>query len=469
MRVNKLLKTKFKNNHRVSKITDNSKECVENSIFIVNNKNICYLSEAIQNGSKTFISEEKISLNTEYNILIVKDIKIYQAKILKEFYKKVVNKYKIIGVTGTNGKTSTSTYIYKYLRFINKDALLISSHGIYLDDLMFETTNTTPSIFKIYEFMAKNLVKNKFKINKNNIHYLILECSSQGIRELRLKYIPFDGLIITNITSDHLDYHLNYSDYFYSKCLLLNQLKEDGFVLVNSSNCNTKLIKEIANNKVYTFGGDGDYSFNIISTTLSNTIFEINNNLFETQVISDYQIENITATYGIISLLNIYTNSFKDFMLQIKQVPGRLTYYNIMKRNIIIDYAHTFSATSRTVEFINSKLKNNLWIVIGCGGDRDKTKRSLIGEYVTLNSKFVVFTEDNNRSEKFDSIISDITNTINTKNYTIIQNRYDAIFYALNNSKVDDYILIMGKGIEKTYINGNYYTDLEMVKEILNV
>ena len=469
MKVNKLLKTNYKNNHKVSKITDNSKDCINNSIFIVNNKNRCYLQEAINNGAKTFISENDLLINNKYNVLIVENVKLYQTEILKEFYKKIVRKYKIIGITGTNGKTSTSTYIYKYLRHIKEDALLISSNGIYLDDLTFKTVNTTPSIFKIYDFLEKNLKKNKFKKTKNNTHYLILECSSQGIRELRLKHIPLDGLVITNITSDHMDYHSNYSDYFYSKCLLLNQVKEDGFVLVNTTNCNTSLIKEISNNKVYTFGVNGNFNYKILSSTLSNTIFEINNRLMETSIIGDFQIENITAAFGTISLLNFDTNGFVDFVHQLEQVPGRLKFYIVNNKNIIIDYAHTLAATSQTIEFIKSKVKNDLWVVIGCGGNRDKTKRPLIGEFVTLNSNFVIFTEDNNREEEFISIITDITKSITTHNYKIIENRFNAIKYALQNSNENDYILILGKGVEKTKINENYLTDYEIVKEIINV
>lgn len=468
MRVNKLLNTKFKNNHVISKITNNSKECSKDCIFIVNDKNIKYLDEALSLGAATIISEKEVKLNYEINMLIVDNIKLYQAKILKCFYNKQLQKYKIIGVTGTNGKTSTSTYIYKYLRYINEDVLLISSNGIFLDDLIFETNNTTPSIFKIYEFLDKNLKKNKFKKIKNNTHYLILECSSQGIRDLRLKYITFDIILFTNITSDHLDFHKNYSDYFYSKCLLINQLKNQGIVITNTLNCDGQLIKEISNNKVYTFGKNSDYNYNIISSTLSNTLFEINNDLYKTSIVGDHQIENLTASFVALSKLKIDMSFYKNFLYQLDPLPGRFNVYKIKNKNIIIDYGHTYNAFIKTIDFVKKNVNSKIWVVCGCGGNRDKTKRPLIGQYVTNTADFVIFTEDNNRDELFEDIIYDITNEIINKNFKIIQNRYNAVYYALKNSADDDYIVIIGKGIEKTLVGNNYLTDVEIVKEALN-
>jgi len=468
MKVNKLLNTKFKNNHIISKITNNSKECMKDCIFIVNDKNINYLSEALNLGAVTVIAEKEVKVDTKINFLVVDNIKLYQAELLKKYYHKQLSQYKIIGVTGTNGKTSTSTYIYKYLRYINEDALLISSLGFYLDDLVFDTNNTTPSIFKIYEFLDKNLKKNKFKKTKNNIHYLILECSSQGIRDLRIKYIPFDVIVFTNITSDHLDFHKNYSDYFYSKCLLLNQLKENGIVISNTINCDSKLIKEISNNRVYTFGKNSDYNFNIISSTMTNTLFEINNNLFKTSISGDYQIENLTASFVALSKLNIDMSYFRTFLYQLEPLPGRFNLYKIKNKNIIIDYGHTYNAFIKTIEFIKKNINSKLWVVCGCGGNRDKTKRPLIGQYVTANSNFVVFTEDNNRNEQFEDIVNDIIANVKQDNFLIIKDRYEAISYALNNSTKDDYIAIIGKGLEKTLVGYNYLTDLEIVKVLLN-
>lgn len=468
MKVNKLLNTKFKNNHIISKITNNSKECVKDCIFIVNDKNINYLSEALNLGASTVIAEKEVNVDTKINFLVVDNIKLYQAELLKKYYHKQLSQYKIIGVTGTNGKTSTSTYIYKYLRYINEDALLISSLGFYLDDLVFDTNNTTPSIFKIYEFLDKNLKKNKFKKTKNNIHYLILECSSQGIRDLRIKYIQFDVIVFTNITSDHLDFHKNYSDYFYSKCLLLNQLKENGIVISNTINCDSNLIKEISNNRVYTFGKNSDYNFNIISSTMTNTLFEINNNLFKTSVSGDYQIENLTASFVALSKLKIDMSYFRTFLYQLEPLPGRFNLYKIKDKNIIIDYGHTYNAFIKTIEFIKKNINSKLWVVCGCGGNRDKTKRPLIGQYVTANSNFVVFTEDNNRNEQFEDIVNDIIANVEQDNFMIIKDRYEAISYALNNSTKDDYIAIIGKGLEKTLVGYNYLTDLEIVKVLLN-
>lgn len=472
MKINRLLNTNFKNNHVVTKITDNSNDCILNSIFIVNDKNIKYLDFAIKNGAKTFISENKLDLNCSFNNYIVKNVTKFQAQLLKKFYLKKLNKYKVIGITGTNGKTTTSTLIYQYLRNLNYDALLISSNGIYLDDLRFETNNTTPSIFKIYEFLDKNLKKNKFKKIKNSIHYLIIECSSQGIRNLRVKYIPFDIVLFTNITTDHMDFHKNYSDYFYSKCLLLNNVKSSGLVLTNSDQTNYRLISDISNNEIKTYGQNGDISYQTIKTNLKETIFKIVDNdkniILRSNLLGDYQIENIVAAYSVLNNLNVNLNEFSNFIENVKPIPGRTNLYEIKNKNIIIDYAHTFPATKRIIDFIKKNITSNLWIVFGCGGERDKTKRSLIGEYICSNALFAVITEDNNRGEDFYSIVNDIVKNIETTNYKIVPSRFSAIQYALENSHDNDYILLLGKGIEKTTIFNEQYNDLEMIEAILN-
>lgn len=472
MRVNKLFNYKFKNNHIVTKITDNSIDCIFNSVFIVNGKNIEFLNDAITRGAKTIVSEFSLNLDFGLNNYIVDDVKIYQAKLLCKFYKKVIDQYTIIGITGTNGKTSTCNYVYNYLRLLQEDVLLISSNGIFLDGLKFETLNTTPSIYKIYEFMNKNLNKNMFTKKKHKKHYLILECSSQGIRNLRIKHIPLDIVLFTNITSDHLDYHLNISDYLFSKCLILNNLKPNGVVILNNNNEHSQLIKEISNNNYYIIGTGEKISYKIISSGLTNTIFELqdcsNFKLIETKLVGKFQIDNLLSAYAILKTLKLNLNGFREFCYDIEPVAGRFNYYQINKKHIVIDYAHTFSATSTIIDFVKEHFKNKLWIVVGCGGCRDRTKRSLIGEYTSMSSNYTIFTEDNNRSESFESIINDITSNISSENYIIIKNRYDAIKYALECSEEDDLILILGKGTEKTKIDNKYLTDYEMVCEILN-
>lgn len=472
MKINKLLNCKFVNNHIVSIITDNSKECIENSVFILNKKNQTFLDEAINNGTKTVISEFAINLPDNINSLIVKNIKKFQSKILSKFYKNIIKKYTVIGITGTNGKTSTCNYLYQYLRMLNEDVLLISSNGIFLDDLKFETQNTTPDIFTIYKYAKKNLIKNKFKKQKKKNHYLILECSSQGIRNLRVKYIPFDIVLFTNITSDHLDYHKDLSDYFFSKCLLLNNLKPKGIVICNNDHCDHILIDEICNTSCFTFGSTGDVSYKIISTSLSNTIFELTDNnhtmLLETPILSGYQIENLIGVYSLIKYLNLDTAYYKAFIQKIKPISGRLNVYNIKNRTIVIDYAHTFIATKSVINFIKQNTNNNIFVVVGCGGNRDKTKRSKIGKFTTTNADFVVFTEDNNRLESFDEIIKDIISNIDTDNYKVIQSRYDAISYAISNMKESDILLILGKGTERTIVESNFMTDYEMALKIIN-
>ena len=194
----------------------------------------------------------------------------------------------------------------------------------------------------------------------------------------------------------------------------------------------------------------------------------LDDELYQTKVIGDYQVENITGVYAIIKTMNISLSKFKEFVLNLTNINGRFNYYNIKNKHIIIDYAHTYNACVSTIEFIKKNISRNINLVVGCGGNRDRSKRTLIGEYVVKNTKQVVFTEDNNRNESFKDIINDITKKIIGERYLVIENRYDAIQFILESSRENDYIIIMGKGHERTSVNGNLLTDYEMVEKILN-
>lgn len=469
MRVSKLFKDqKILNNHVVSKICEYSYECILNSVLFIKSQNIEYINEAIKLGCKTIVSEKVISVSEDVNLIIVKNVSKSLSKALYEFNKKIIEKFKVIMVTGTNGKTSTTTYLYNYLRLLEKKVLLVGSNGIMMDGLVFPTNNTTPSISMIYNYVSKFYQNNKILNKLSNELYLIIECSSQGIRGGRVRGIKADVILFTNITKDHLDFHKNESDYVFSKALLFHNLKKNSLVFINKENCYYDLLESICPNDVISYGVQSDISYNIIGCNLSGSIFMLDDELYQTKVIGDYQIENITAAYAILKSLKINLNRFKEYILNLTNVDGRFNYYNINNRHIIIDHGHTYNACVRTIEFIKKNVSRNINLVIGCGGNRDRSKRSLIGEYVVKNTKHVVFTEDNNRDESFKDIIKDITSKIIGERYLVIENRYEAIKFIIETSRENDYILIMGKGIEKTNVLGTMYTDYEMVDKIIH-
>lgn len=466
MKINKLLKVQVKNNHKVKKIVEHSGKSTEKSVFVMHKENDNYLKEALNLGATTIITNKKIEVPEKINNIVVQNTYKTLGRILKKCYFRVLSKYKIIGVTGTNGKTSTTTLIYNYLKTIKKDCVLVGSNGIFYDDVKINIKNTTPCLTDIYDAVLEH---DKSHVSKER--YLILECSSQGIRNNRLSGISFDAIGFTNITEDHLDYHLNRSDYVFSKALLFNQLKNEAKVIIDSNNCYYELLSSICPVDTISYGINGNYVYTIKESTPegSKFIIKTKEKLYnmESKLLGDFQVENMTLAFTILNELKIELNDYTHFLEEFTEVPGRLNKYVFKNITIYIDYAHTISAVERVLENLKKENKR-IFSVIGCGGDRDKSKRPIIGEIVSNNSFFTVFTEDNNRNEKFENIINDILKGVNSSNYEVIQNRYEAIKFILSKVKIDDIVVIFGKGIEKTKTIYGDLTDIEMVKVILN-
>ncbi len=472
MKISKLYPGLYiKNNHKITKITNNSKEVIKGAIFVAvkgyTSNGEQYIKEALDKGAQTIIinknlnSEELEKLNN-INVIKVEDTKKALAIILKKYYNEKLQKFKIIGVTGTNGKTTTCTLLYNYLRLANYNTICFSSNGNYINDTFFSTTNTTPDITVIYDIIERSQFKKGF---------IIIEISSQAISELRVLGIKFDILAITNITTDHLDYHKNITDYFYTKARVLFQLKEDGIAILNQDSELFPKLQSFITNPIITISekNNSDFKYEVIETNLQNTFFIITNNdniqAFQTHLIGKFNVQNICMVYAIINNLNISLSLFDEFIKTINRIQGRMNVFNLNQRIIIIDYAHTVEAVKSSLKTINDFKKRSVKLVIGCGGKRDTLKRPIIGQLACLYADFVYFTEDNSRGESLNKILKEITCDLISNNYMIIESRYQAIKKAVIDSKPDDIIVLMGKGYEKTLMEKEEYTDIEMIKK----
>ncbi len=472
MKISKLYPDLYiKNNHKITKITNNSKNVIEGAIFVAvkgyTNNGENYIKEAIDKGAKTIIidknlkSEDFEELNNT-NIIKVIDTKKTLATILTKYYNYKFKNFKIIGITGTNGKTTTCTLLHQYLRLSNHNVICFSSNGNYINDTFFPTTNTTPDITVIYDTIERSKFKKGF---------IIIEISSQAISELRVLGIKFDIVSITNITTDHLDYHKNITDYFYTKARVLFQLKDEGIAILNQDSELFLKLQSFITNQIITISekNNSNFKYEIIESNLDNTFFIISNNdniqAFQTHLIGNFNVQNICMVYAIINCLNISQNYFDEFIRTIDRIQGRMNIFNINKRIIIIDYAHTVEAVKASLKMINNTKKRSIKLVIGCGGKRDTLKRPIIGQLACLYADFVYFTEDNSRGESLNKILKEITCDLTSNNYMIIESRYKAIKKAVIDSKPDDIIVLMGKGYEKTLIEKEEYTDIEMIKK----
>ena len=458
-------------NHKINKLSDDSRNIDCNDVFFaikgVNYNGLDFIDDAIKNGAKTIIYEEEFTKEFHnINYVKVDDVKRFLALCCKFFYKDITKKVKMIGVTGTNGKTTISTVLMDFLSYSGEDSLLIGSNGIFYKDEHFHIDNTTPGILKIYDTIKSCL--------KKGLKYVVMEVSSIAIREARVSYFDFDILIFTNLTHDHLDYHKNITDYKYSKAALLWKMKLDKnkVVILNTDDENYRFYLSLTSSNVITYGIKNEALFvaeNIVkSLHESQFIVKVKNNKYivKSSLIGGFNIYNILAVISAISFLNLSISSFVDFLRIYIPVSGRMNQIKYKNRLIIIDFAHTPDGVLKVLTNIKELSSYKLSVVIGCGGSRDTLKRKTIGDIALKYADRVIFTADNPRDENPLNIINDMIKDTIENNYEIILDRKKAINHTLDTSNPYEVIAILGKGNERSQIiNGimHPFSDKETV------
>ena len=454
--------------HKISKITDNLDEVINNSIFVAikgyNFNGLDYINDAINNGAKTIIYDQDYNYeNNNINFIKVLDSKVELARLLKKFYQK--RKYpKMIAVTGTNGKTSTTNYLYQIFKKNNYNTLLIGTGYVYKyyndAEQTIKTKNTTLKLTKIY-----NLIFEK------KYEYVIMEASSQGIEEGRLLGLEFDIVSFTNITQDHLDYHLTMDNYVNSKSKIIFSIKEKGTLILNYDMAYFNYLKKFSLVKTFTYSlynkeanfylQNTKYNYCDILNNIENVRYNLQSNL-----IGSFNLENLLASFTIFYSLNLKPANFIKYTSLIKHVKGRMNLYKLNNFHILVDFAHTPDGVYRVLEDISNMNYNKIITIIGCGGNKDKEKRPIIGNFATKYSDYVIFTEDNSRNELIEDIVQDIVKEIKTDNYEIIYDRLIAIEKALSIVNDNDIILILGKGSEEYIIKNEIikHSDLDFIE-----
>ena len=463
-------------NHVINDIKDDSRQIKENDIFFAINGGQTdgrkYIDEAIKKGSKTIIYEGEINQkNDNINYINVLNIRSVLASFCKIFYKDLTKKIKLIGVTGTNGKTTTSTLIYDYLCYSGYDPILIGTSGIFFKDEHFHTANTTVSILQTYTILKEAISK--------GAKHLIMEVSSIGIRDARVLYFDFDIVIFTNLGHDHLDYHKNITDYKFSKSIILWNVenKRNKAVILNLDDENFAFLSSLVKAKIITYGLKKDANVKAINIVknLYQSNFEVvikdDNFKVKTALVGGFNIYNILAVISTLSFLKYDVNDFVDFLRIYVSISGRMNKIIYKSRVIIVDFAHTptslINVLSSLKEFTNQKIS----VVIGCGGNRDISKRSMIAQIAIKYADKIIFTSDNPRDEDPISIINDMVKNLRSSKYRIIIDRKEAITTILDESLHDEVIAILGKGSETSQIiNGiNYpFSDKEVIYQWIN-
>ena len=460
-------------NHKINTIETNSKMIKENDVFVAIKGAISdghdYIEEAILNGAKTIFCE-KYHFYYGINIIEVDDTRKCLGMILKIFYNDLTKKVFLIGVTGTNGKTTISTLLYNYFLYNGTKSILIGTEGIFFEGSHYETKNTTPDILIIYKVLNE-AIKKKCK-------YAIMEVSSQAIKEARIYGIKFHAGIFSNLSPEHLDYHRNMTDYKYTKGHFLSSIfGKKTFIVLNHDDPTFKLFNRLSNTKVITYGktDKSDYQAININKSLENgtsfkVVFDYQKEIFKTFLLGEFNIYNILSVFATIRVLGFDVESFKTFLKIYVKLSGRMEMLKIEERIFFIDYAHTPAGVLNVLESIKEYMNKKITVVVGCGGDRDTSKRPEIGMITTKNADLVVFTNDNPRGEDEQKILDDIRSGAVKENYVIIPDRYKAIEYAIKNSSKNDIIAVLGKGSETTQIIHNIrhpFNDAEVIKKIM--
>ena len=420
-----------------------------------------FILDAIKNGASKIIAEHG---NYEIETIIVNDTRKYLLDYLKKNYNCYLDKMIFIGVTGTNGKTTTSFLIYQMLNNLGFKCSYIGTIGYYKEEKICDLVNTSPEISELYELL--------FDSYESGYHYVVMEVSSQGLAHHRFDGIKFDIALFTNLTQDHLDYHINMTNYAYTKRELFNKLKNSGTAIINFDDKykNYFMLKE-NNNVTYGFNSH-DYKIKDFSSSYSNLEFRFTKNInhnVQSSLIGKHNVYNLMAMITCLHQLGISMKKIVSNIPTLYSPPGRMDKILYKNNLIIIDYAHTPDAIENVYNTINNFTTGKIYTVFGCTGNRDKIKRPIMTQSVLENSTLGIITSDDLHDENFDMIKNDMLNSNTYSNYIVEKNRKDAIKKGFNFLDNNDVLLILGKGHEEFMITNNTKIPFSDKKIILNL
>ena len=408
-----------------------------------------FIDQAISLGARSIICEIlPKNLATGVVFIKVSDTRKALAWAASNFYDNPSNKLQLIGITGTNGKTSIAKLLFDFFNLEQSGAGLISTIGIKYGDHEFKATHTTPDPLTVNTYLSAMVTE--------GIKYCFMEVSSHGIHQKRITGLEFKGAIFTNLTHEHMDYHDTFMAYRDTKKTLFDALSDKTFALVNADDKNAKVMVQNCKAKIYYYAlqRNADYSAQILENQFKGMLLKINQNQIWTQMLGEFNAYNILAVYATTQLLGQNELESLKYISKLECVPGRFqTFENPDNIMVIVDYAHTPDALKNVLMTINNIRTQNesLITVVGCGGNRDREKRPLMGGIAAELSSKVLFTSDNPRDEDPNSIIDEMyqgVNPVDIKKTMIVVRRKEAIKLAYQLSKPGDIVLIAGKGHE---------------------
>ncbi len=430
-----------------------------------------YIDKAIASGAKAIVCEEMPEkMVNEITYIEVRNGNTALAIMASNFYDNPSKNLKLIGVTGTNGKTTITSLLYQLFKKAGYKVGLISTIRIMVDDKEYKTSHTTPDAMTINKHL--NLM------NKAGVEFCFMEVSSHGIHQKRTKGLVFEGAIFSNLSHDHLDYHKTFAAYRDTKKILFDELPKSAFALTNIDDKNglVMLQNTVAKKFTYALKNYADYRGQILENQFDGQLLKINEHELWSRLIGHFNAYNMLAIFATAELLGLEKFETLRFMSELANVDGRFQYF-ISKEKItaIVDYAHTPDALKNVLETIGTLRtgNENVITVVGCGGDRDRSKRPVMGHIASEMSNRAIFTSDNPRTESPSAIIEEMETGVevqNKKKVLSVENRKQAIKAACQMAVANDIILVAGKGHE-TYQETNGvridFDDFKIIKELL--
>ena len=458
----------------VNAIQFDSRKIVANDVFVAIKGSLSdghlFIEKAISLGATTIICEtlpENISAETTF--IVVKDSNIALAHIANNYFDNPSSKLKLIGITGTNGKTTVASLLFQLFQKAGFKVGLLSTVKIMVNNTEHKATHTTPDSLTINSYLNEMV--------ENGVTHCFIEVSSHGIHQKRTHGLNFEGGIFTNITHDHLDYHNTFAEYRDVKKAFFDQLPKTAFALTNIDDKNGQFMLQNCEAKKLTYAlkSYADYKAQILENQLSGLLLKINDNEVWVRLIGSFNAYNLLAIFGTAVELGIEKLEALRLLSELESVSGRFQFVVNNGITAIVDYAHTPDALENVLKTIaDIRTKNETLItVVGCGGDRDKTKRPIMARIASENSDKTIFTSDNPRTENANTIIAEMEAGVSPADYkkTIsITDRKQAIKTAVQFAKPKDIILIAGKGHENYQeINGvrHHFDDMELVTAFL--
>ena len=459
----------------VNNIQFDSRKIVKDDVFVAIRGTISnghdFIEKAIALGATSIVCDTLPENSTSgITYVQVKDTNSALAFMATNFYENPSSKLKLVGITGTNGKTTVASLLYQLFRKAGFKVGLLSTVKIMVDNQEYKATHTTPDSLAINYYLNEMV--------ENGLEYCFMEVSSHGIHQKRTEGLHFVGGVFTNLSHDHLDYHPTFSDYRDVKKSFFDYLPKSAFALTNVDDKNglVMLQNTQARKLTYALKSYADYKAQILENQLSGLLLKINENEVWVRLIGTFNAYNLLAIYGVATELGLEKIEVLRLLSELESVSGRFQYIvSNGKITAIVDYAHTPDALENVLKTINDiRTKNEQLItVVGCGGDRDKTKRPIMANIASILSDKIIITSDNPRSENPKMIIEEMESGVEPQNFKkmlSIEDRKQAIKTACQLANTNDIILIAGKGHE-TYqeIQGvrHDFDDMKIVKEIL--